>query len=425
MLYSILFALIPSLLLAKGEAPAAPGNTAFLLISAALVMIMVPGVGLFYGGMVRTKNVLNTIIISFAILSLVSIEWVLIGFSMVFSGDIAHVIGNFKWAGLQGIDLDTAAPIVPTLAYIAFEGMFAAITPTLINGSVVERVRFPAILLFTLLWSIAVYNPLAHWVWGPEGFLKDMGALDFAGGTVIHISSGVAALAACLYVGARKGVKPHTITSHNLTISVIGAILLWFGWFGFNPGSALAANEISANAFLTTHTSAACGAMGWMLGEWIHRKKPSALGILSGAITGLVVITPAAGFVSTASSIAIGFLGGIGCYLFSVAKVRIFHYDDALDVFTIHGVGGFLGALLTGVFASTQINPDGADGLLYGNASLLGVQLFSALICAVYAFFMTLILLRLVDWITPVRAGTLEESIGLDLAQHGESGYRF
>lgn len=420
----LFFLLLPTLLFAQDDIPI-PGNTGFVLISAALVMLMVPAVGLFYGGLVRSKNVINTIINSFAILCLISIEWVLIGYTLVFGPDVYHVIGNLKWFALQGIELETSSPSVATFAYIAFQGMFAAITPAIINGSVVERVRFPAILLFTLFWAILVYNPLAHWVWGPDGFLKDIGALDFAGGTVVHISAGFAALAACLYVGKRKGVSHHPSPSHNLTISVIGAMLLWFGWFGFNPGSALAANTVSAGAFLATNTAAGSGAIGWMMIEWFHRKKASALGILSGSIVGLVVITPAAGYVGILSSLVMGLIGGMCCYAFSVAKIKIFKYDDTLDVFAIHGIGGVVGAILTGVFASSKINPEGGNGLLYGNPEQLLVQIGATCVSAIFSFVMTLVLLKIVNKITPVRAAPQEESIGLDLAQHGESGYHF
>lgn len=420
------FLFVPIFLMANGTDPFDNGDTAFLMLATALVMIMVPAVGLFYGGIVRTKNVLNTIIQSFAILCIVSIEWVLVGYTLVFGHDIHHFIGGLDWIGLNGITSNTlfhASP-VPTYSYIAFQGMFAAITPALINGSVVERFRFSALLFFTAIWTVIVYNPLAHWVWGDGGFLQQLGALDFAGGTVVHISSGFAALAACLYVGKRSAVHLKA-PSHNLTISVIGAVLLWFGWFGFNGGSALDAGGVSASAILVTNTAAASGAMGWMCLEWCLKGKPSALGILSGAIVGLVAITPAAGYVGVVASVLIGAIGGMVCHLFILAKEKLFHYDDSLDVFGIHGVGGVVGALLTGIFASKEINPAGGDGWLYGNPKQFFVQLLATVISATFSFVMTLLILKFVNKFTKVRASLKEETTGLDLAQHGEEGYHF
>lgn len=416
-----------SFLVASAKDPFDNGNTAFLMLSTALVMLMIPAIGMFYGGIVRSKNVLNTLIQSFVILCIVSIEWVLVGYTMVFGPDFDHLIGNFDWIGLNGINPESIFPVsdIPVFSYIAYQGMFAAISPAIINGSVVERFRFPALLLFTLLWSIFVYNPLAHWVWGDGGFLQLMGALDFAGGTVVHISSGFSALAACLYIGKRSGHIEKSFPSHNLTISFIGAALLWFGWFGFNGGSALDAGSVSTSAILITNVAAASGALGWMFLEWILKKKTSALGILSGAIVGLVAITPAAGYVQVIPAILIGLVGGMICLVFNMVKDKVLHYDDSLDVFGIHGVGGVVGAILTGVFASAEVNPAGANGLLYGNPKLLFVQIAAALICAIFAFVMTLILLKVTNFFTRVRASLQEEKMGLDISQHGEEGYHF
>jgi Amt family ammonium transporter len=422
-----LFLFLPCILFAKASDPFDNGNTAFLMLSTALVMIMIPAIGMFYGGIVSSKNVLNTLIQSFAILCIVSVEWVLIGYTMVFGPDFYHVIGNLKWVGLNGINPESIFPIsdIPVFSYVAYQGMFAAISPAIINGSVVERFRFPALLLFTLLWSVCVYNPLAHWVWGDGGFLQQMGALDFAGGTVVHITSGFSALAACLYIGKRTGKFEKSHPSHNLTISFIGATLLWFGWFGFNGGSTLDAGSVSTSAILITNLAAASGALGWMFLEWLFKHKASALGIMSGAIIGLVAITPAAGYVGVISALLIGLIAGMACYLFNMAKNNLFHYDDSLDVFGIHGIGGVVGAILTGVFASAEVNPMGADGLLYGNPKQLFVQIAAALISAVFAFVMTIILLKITDMLTPVRASLKEEKLGLDLTQHGEEGYHF
>jgi len=399
-------------------------SSTFVLFAAVLVMVMVPAVGLFYAGMVRSKNVLNTIIESFVILAIVSVLWILVGYTLVFGSDFWYIIGRLDWVGLQNLPL--VSPFtdkVDAPAFVIFQGMFAAITPALINGSIVERARFPALMLFMIVWSIFVYCPIAHWVWGNGGFLNDIDVLDFAGGTVVHMSSGYSALAACLFVGKRKGAFGRA--PHNLTISVIGAILLWFGWFGFNGGSALALEKVASNAFLTTNTAAACGTLGWMLIEILHKGKPTAWGIISGAVAGLVGITPAAGYVTVVSAIFIGLVTGFVCYLFIFAKTHVFKYDDSLDVFGIHGIGGTVGALLTGIFASSAIDPTIPNGLLYGNPKQLLIQIAAASVCAFYAFFMTKILLKIVNRISPLRANGKEERLGLDITQHGEANSHF
>ncbi|MBI4970766.1 MAG: ammonium transporter [Candidatus Omnitrophica bacterium] len=428
-MFSGLFSIIP-LYNAFAQATAAPtidsGDSSFILISAALVMIMTPGLGLFYAGMVRTKNVLNMIMESFVILCLISIQWVLWGYTLSFGPDINHLIGSLQWFGLAGVgqapNADYAATI-PAYAFCMFQAMFAIITPALITGTVAERMKFSALIVFTVPWATVVYDPLAHWVWGVNGFLRNMGALDFAGGTVVHISSGFSALAACLFLGKRKGYGVEDMAPHNLTMTIIGASLLWFGWFGFNAGSALAANGLASSAFLVTNTAAAAAALSWMLTEWIIKGKPTALGIVSGAVAGLVAITPASGYVGPVSSIIIGGIAGVVCYLAILVKVKIFGYDDSLDVFGVHGVGGFTGALLTGLFAQKIVNSAGADGLFFGNAKQFGIQLVAAGISAVYAFVMTIILLWGINLIMGVRVKTQEEETGLDLTQHGESGY--
>lgn len=428
-LFSGLFSLIP-LYNAFAQAAEAPkldsGDTSFVLISAALVMIMTPGLGLFYGGMVRTKNVLNTIMESFIILCLISVQWVLWGYTLAFGPDKGGWIGGLEWFGLTGVgqtaNADYAATI-PAYAFCMFQAMFAVITPALITGTVVERMKFSALIVFSILWATIVYDPLAHWVWGVGGFLRKMGALDFAGGTVVHISSGFSALAACLFFGKRKGYGVEDMFPHNVTMTIVGASLLWFGWFGFNAGSALAANGLASSAFLVTNTASAAAALSWMFTEWIVKGKPTALGIVSGAVAGLVAITPASGYVGALSSIIIGGAAGIICYLAILLKVKVFGYDDSLDVFGVHGVGGFTGALLTGLFAQKLVNPGGGDGLFFGNPGQFMIQLIAASVSAVYAFVVTLILLWVINLIIGVRVKVQEEETGLDLTQHGESGY--
>jgi ammonium transporter, Amt family len=403
------------------------GDTAFVLVSSALVMLMTPGLALFYGGMVRGKNVLGTIMQSYIILALITLEWVLWGYSMSFGTDHAGIIGGFEWLGLKGVGMDpheTYGPTIPHLAFMIFQCMFAVITPALITGAFAERMRFISFLLFTLLWATFVYNPLAHWVWGSGGWLAKMGALDFAGGTVVHISSGASALAAALMVGKRLGYGSTAYIPHNLPMTITGAALLWFGWFGFNAGSALAANGLAASAFVVTHIASAGAALSWVLVEWIHRGKPTTLGAASGAVAGLVAITPGSGFVGPVSAIVIGGLAGVICYGGVMVKSKL-RYDDSLDVVGIHGFGGTWGALATGLFASKAVNPAGSDGLFFGHPGQLGIQFVSVAVTIVFAFVMTLILLKAVDAVAGVRVNDDEEERGMDISMHDEKGYSF
>lgn len=402
------------------------GNTGFLLICAAFVFIMTPALALFYGGMSRKKNVLNTIMMSFIVLGIVSVEWILYGYSLAFGQDINGLIGSLNFVGLSGVGLmpnPDYIDSVPHLLFMAFQMMFALITAALISGSVVGRMRFSAYVLFIFLWTSIVYNPLAHWVWGVGGWIREMGALDFAGGTVVHISSGITALVLCMLLGKRKpGLE--MMIPHNLPMTVLGAGLLWIGWFGFNGGSALGANEIAVNAFVTTHISASAAIISWALVEIWHHGKPTMLGVASGCIAGLVVVTPACGFVTPLAALFMGLLVSPVCYFaVSVAKVRL-GYDDALDAFGIHGVGGTLGALLTGIFATKAVNPDGADGLLAsGSFHLLWVQFVSVIATMVLAAVATYILYKAVNCLFKARVSEGEEYTGLDFTQHGENAY--
>ncbi len=401
------------------------GDTCFVLISAALVMLMTPGLALFYGGMVRGKNVLGTVMQSFIILGIVSLEWVLWGYSLSFGPDHGGLIGGLDWIGLNGVGLEPSSKYgttVPHLAFMIFQCMFAVITPALITGAFAERMKFSAFLLFILLWATFVYNPLAHWVWSSGGWLAGVGALDFAGGTVVHISSGVSALAAALVIGKRLGYGSTAFIPHNLPMTLTGAALLWFGWFGFNAGSALAANGLAASAFVVTHVASAVAALSWILVESLHRGKPTTLGAASGAVAGLVAITPGSGYVSPMSAVIIGALAGIICYAGVLLKEK-FRYDDSLDVVGIHGFGGTWGALATGLFASKAINPAAADGLFYGNPAQLLVQLLSIVVTVVFAFVASLILLKIVDFFIGIRVDSEQEVRGLDISLHNEKGY--
>jgi len=402
-------------------------HTVFVLIAAALVMMMTPALGLFYGGMVRSKNVLGTIMHSFIILAIISVEWVLWGYSLAFGPDVGGVIGNLSLVGLHGVGLDpnpSYAPSVPQLAFMIFQCMFAAITPALITGAFAERIKFSGFLLFTVLWATLVYDPLAHWVWGVGGWMKRMGALDFAGGTVIHISSGAAALAAVMVIGKRRGYGRTRYIPHNLPMTLTGAALLWFGWFGFNAGSALACDGLAVHAFVATHLAASAAAMAWGFMEWKRDGKPTTLGVASGAVAGLVAITPACGFVGPLSALLIGMVAGGLCYYGIMMKAR-FGYDDALDVVGIHGLGGAWGALATGFFASKAINPGGNNGLFFGNPTQVLVQLVSVVVSVVFSFVMTFIILMIVERTVGLRLTAEEEEMGLDVALHSETGYNF
>jgi Amt family ammonium transporter len=404
-----------------------PGDTSWMLISSALVMLMTPGLALFYGGMVRQKNVLGTIMQSFIALGVITIQWVLYGYSLSFGPDIGGVIGSLKWVGLRGVGLDPFpdySATIPHQAFMIFQMMFAVITPALITGAIAERFKFKTYLLFIILWATFVYDPLAHWVWGTGGWIRNLGALDFAGGLVVHISSGVAALAATLVVGRRRGYGQEPMPPHNLTMTLLGAALLWFGWFGFNGGSAVASGSLATSAFVATHISTAAAALSWMIAEWKYRGNPTVLGAASGAVAGLVAITPGSGFVGPLSAIIIGLAAGAVCYLAINLKSR-FGYDDSLDVVGVHGVGGTLGAFATGLFASKAINPAGNDGLFFGNASLLGTQALSVVVASVYSFVVTWTILKILDRTMGLRVTEEHEVNGLDLSQHGESGYSF
>jgi Amt family ammonium transporter len=402
-------------------------DTGWILVCTALVMSMTaPGLALFYGGLVRRKNVLSTMMQSFFILCLISIQWVLFGYSLAFGPDLGHVVGNLAWLGLNGVGMapnPDYAGTIPHQLFMVYQMMFAAITPALITGAFAERIKFPTLVVFTLLWATLVYDPIAHWVWGRDGWLHNLGALDFAGGTVVHISSGISALIFALVIGKRSGYPRVTPPPHNMTYTLVGAALLWFGWFGFNAGSALAANELAVSAFINTNTAAAMAALAWIIIDWFVTKKPTVLGAATGAVAGLVAITPAAGFVTPLAAIAIGAAVAVACYLaVAVIKQRL-GYDDSLDAFGVHGVGGTVGALLTGLFATRLVNPAAADGLFYGNLRQFGVQALGVGAVIVYAAVITFALTKLLNLVMGLRVGETEEAMGLDHTQHKESAY--
>ena len=397
------------------------GDTAWLLVSTALVLFMTPGLALFYGGMVRRKNVLATIMHSFAALPIITLQWLVIGYSLSFGKSFHGVIGGLDMAFLSGLALE-AKSSTPHLAFCAFQMMFAVITPALIAGAFAERIRFPAYVVFILLWSTLVYDPVAHWVWADNGWLLKLGALDFAGGTVVHVAAGSSALVCALVLGKRTGYPHERHQPHNLTMTLTGAGILWFGWFGFNAGSALTSGGLAALALVTTHIGAAAGAMGWIVVEWWQRKKPTALGIASGLVAGLVGITPAAGFVAPWAAAAIGFAAGVVCYFAVVSKER-FGYDDTLDAFGVHGVGGAFGAILTGVFASKALNDAGRDGAIHGAPAQIGIQALGVVVVAVYAAAWTYVLLKIIDKVIGLRVAVDDERQGLDDTEHGETGY--
>ncbi len=400
------------------------GDTAFVLIATAMVMLMTPGLALFYSGLVRSKNVLSTTMQSFVCLGVITVIWVLYGYSLAFGPDVGHFIGNFDYAGLKNVGL-TPGPYsdtIPDLLFCAFQLMFAVITPALITGAIAERMKFSAYLLFIVFWATFVYFPICHWVWGQGGWLGEMGALDFAGGTVIHINSGAAALVACLMLGKRKGYGREAMHPHNLPLTVLGAGLLWFGWFGFNAGSALSAGPVAVLALMTTQVASGAGLLAWVLAEWKVQGKPTVLGAASGALAGLVAITPGAGFVSPMSALVMGGVAGVLCYSAVIVKSR-FGYDDSLDVVGIHGVGGLWGALATGLFASTAVNPGGADGLFFGNAGQLTIQAIGAGAAIAYSVVLTFVILKAIDMTIGLRVGNDDETQGLDVTAHGEVGY--
>ena len=396
------------------------GDTAWVLVASALVMLMVPGLALFYGGMVRHKNVLATLMQCIMLLALVTLQWAVLGYSLAFGPDVGGLVGGLDHAFLRGVSATEADPTyaatIPALAFVVFQGMFAALTPALIIGAFAERMRFRAVVLFGLLWATVVYDPVAHWVWGAGGWLRGMGALDFAGGTVVHVTAGVAALACVLYMGHRKGFGREEMRPHNVPLTVLGAGLLWFGWFGFNAGSALGAGSAAVVAFAATHLAAAGAAASWAGVEWLHKGKPTVLGAAAGMVAGLVAVTPASGFVAPMPAILIGLAAGAVCYLAVALMKNVLRIDDALDAFGVHGVGGVVGALLTGVFA---------HGFMAGGLALLRAQLVAVLAVAAYAFAATWAILWLVDRLVGVRVSEDHEDVGLDKAEHGEVAYHY
>lgn len=398
------------------------GNTAWVLLCATLVFFMTPGLALFYGGMARSKNVLGTIMQSFFLIGIISVEFILIGYTMIFGNDIGGMIGGLDKLGLVGTAQEVLdATNIPEMAFVAFQCMFAVLTPAIISGSVTGRMRFAPFVVFSVLWAILIYNPMAHWVWG-GGFLAELGALDFAGGLVIHVLSGVSGLTLCILLGRRRGYGRMPMLPHHLPMTILGASILWFGWFGFNAGSALGVGDLAANAMLTTQIAAAIGIVGWVIAERLHRGKPTVLGAASGAIAGLVAITPAAGFVTPLASISIGFIGAISCYVAVAILKNKFGYDDSLDAFGIHGVGGTWGAIATGLWATTMVNPDGVDGLFYGGG-LLTPQCISLVVAIVFAVVGTFIIFKVISTVMDMRVTISAESLGIDISEHGEGAY--
>lgn len=398
------------------------GNTAWILVATAMVFFMTPGLALFYGGMSRSKNVLSTIMQSFFLIGVISVEFMLIGYTLIFGDDVHGIIGSLNKIGLMGTEnsiLEGAN--IPEMAFIAFQCMFAIITPAIMSGSITGRMRFAPFVVFAVIWSVLIYNPMAHWVWG-GGFLANLGALDFAGGLVIHVLSGVSGLVLCLLLGRRRGYGRMPMLPHHLPMTVLGGAMLWFGWFGFNAGSALGAGPLAANAVLTTQMSAAIGIVGWVLVERYHRGKPTVLGAASGGVSGLVAITPAAGFVTPVAAIPIGFIGAICCYVAVAILKSKFGYDDSLDAFGIHGVGGTWGAIATGLFATVTVNPDGADGLFYGG-NLLIPQLISLVAAIALAIIGTVVIFKVVSYFMDMRVSISAESLGIDISEHGEGAY--
>jgi Amt family ammonium transporter len=410
------------------------GDNAWVLISSALVLLMtIPALAFFYGGLVRRKNVLSVLMQCFILACVISLQWVLFGYSLSFGPDVKHLIGDLSWLGLNGVSIDTPhwdpvvgssyASTIPHQSFMIFQMMFAVITPALVIGAFAERMKFSAFLVFALLWTTLVYDPVAHWVWGKGGFLGAMGALDFAGGTVVHINAGIAALVAALVLGKRIGYPDRMSPPHNLPFAVLGAGLLWIGWFGFNAGSALSAGGLATSAFVVTHVATAAAGLTWALMDWFMNKRPTVLGVISGAVAGLVAITPASGFVNAMGAIGIGVGAGILPWIFvSIIKPKL-GYDDTLDAFGVHGVGGTWGAIATGLWATKTINSAGADGLFYGNPAQLLIQLKAVGITIVYSLVVTFVLLKIVDLVMGLRAEPQAEKIGLDLSDHRETGY--
>lgn len=410
------------------------GNTAWMIVATALVMLMtIPGLALFYGGLVRQKNVLNILMQCFILTAVITLEWVFFGYSLAFSsstGVLAPYIGGFDWAFLNGIGINDVSPYyisqatarIPHLSFVLFQCMFAVITPALIIGAYAERIKFKGFLIFSVLWAIFVYNPVAHWVWSADGWLFNLGALDFAGGTVVHINAGIAALVMTLMIGNRRNYNNHPTAPHNIPLVVIGAALLWFGWFGFNAGSGLAADGLAISAFLSTHVATATAALTWALLDWTIYKKPTVIGVCTGAVAGLVAITPAAGFVGVFGAVVIGVLVAVVCFfMVSVVKHKL-GYDDSLDAFGVHGIGGIIGALATGLLATPAIQSS-YSGLFYGNPKQFGIQLIATVATIAFSGVMTYIIFKIVDKTVGIRATQKEEIAGLDISQHNEMAY--
>jgi len=438
LLVGMLLSLLPAAAWAQDAAGAAAapaawapdtGDTAWLLVSSALVLLMTPGLALFYGGMVRRKNVLSTFMQSFIAMGIISVLWAVAGYSLAFGKGISampSLLGGGDFLFLNGVGINDASPLAPTIPhqlFMVFQMMFAIITPALISGAFAERMKFKAYLVFISLWSLLVYSPIAHWVWHPDGWLFKMHALDFAGGTVVHISSGVTALVAAIMMGKRRGYPNEEMRPHNLTTTLLGTGLLWFGWFGFNGGSAVGSGGLAVAAFVNTHLGAAAAMMTWVLVEWAHRGKPTALGAASGAVAGLVAITPGAGFVTPMGAIAIGALVTVVCYFAVVSLKAKLGYDDSLDTFGVHGVGGTVGAILTGVFCTTSVNSAGQNGLLYGNPSQVVTQIIGVAATWAFAAIVGGLILFIVDKTIGLRVKGAQEETGLDVVDHGEEGY--
>jgi Amt family ammonium transporter len=432
---SILFAQETAAAAAKAPVPYIDfGNTAWMIVATALVLLMtIPGLALFYGGLVRQKNVLNILMQCFILTAVITLEWVFVGYSLSFGsskGALAPYIGGFDWAFLNGIGINDVSPYyisqatarIPHLSFVLFQCMFAVITPALIIGAYAERIKFKGFLIFSVLWAIFVYNPVAHWVWSADGWLFKLGALDFAGGTVVHINAGIAALVMTLMIGSRRNYNNHPTAPHNIPLVVIGAALLWFGWFGFNAGSGLAADGLAISAFLATHVATATAAFTWVLLDWFRNEKPTVIGICTGAVAGLVAITPAAGFVGVLGAVVIGILVSVVCFfMVSVVKHK-YGYDDSLDAFGVHGIGGIIGALATGLLATPAIQSS-YSGLFYGNPKQLGIQLIATVVTIVFSGVMTYILFKIVDKMVGIRATQKEEIAGLDISQQNEMAY--
>jgi Amt family ammonium transporter len=404
-----------------------PGDIAWVAVATALVMLMTPALGFFYAGLVRRKNLLSTLVQCLIIFAVVSIVWTLWGYSLVFGPSIHGVIGDLSWAGLNGIGAApnlAYAPLIPELLFFAFQLKFAAITPALIIGAFAERIHFRSLLIFIVLWSTLIYSPVAHWVWNSSGWLKELGAIDFAGGLVVHITAGLSALAAAIVIGRRKDIeKKETMKPSNIPYVILGAALLWFGWFGFNAGSALGADSIMVFALVNTNLAAAAAAVTWMMVDWVTKGKPSAVGMAVGAVCGLVAITPASGYVNVISALIIGSVAGVLSNLMSNWRATRTKIDDTLDVFSCHGVSGIWGSIATGIFATLAINPTAVNGFLFGNSGLLFSQIIAVVVIAAYSFFGSYLLLKFINIFSPLRVSPEDEEKGLDLAEHGEEAY--